>query len=81
MNITNFKLPETKICIVVWYRNGNKNETVIDTPKTNQVLVNTMFEHRVGASEIRAIKGIDFTSLPGLRSNAFGRGIVNPQWC
>lgn len=47
------------MCIVVWYRNGKPNETLIDTPANNDALVQTMLmEHRVGASEIRAVKAV-----------------------
>lgn len=59
MPTTNFKLPTTKLCIVVWYRNGIKHETLINTPSTNEMLVTTMFQHRVGASELRAVKEVN----------------------
>ncbi len=60
MKTTNFQLPKTASCIVVWYRNGVKNETLITTPETNSGLVNTMFmTYRVGPSEIRAVKGVN----------------------
>lgn len=65
--ITNFKLPETKMCVVVWYRNGVKGETLISTPASNKGLVNVMFANRVGASEIRAVKSVEPTALLGQR--------------
>lgn len=64
MTRLNFRLPESKICTVVWYRNGKRNETLIDTPANNEQLANVMLmEHRVGASEIRTVKGIETGSL------------------
>lgn len=56
MTKTNFVLPNTRLCNVVWFRNGVRTETTIPTPETNTGLVNKMFEYKVGASEIRAVK-------------------------
>jgi hypothetical protein len=56
----NFKLPTTKMCIVVWYRDGKMNETLIDTPFNNTALIDTMLmKHHVGYSELRAVKSVD----------------------
>jgi hypothetical protein len=63
MNITNFNIPKTNLCVVVWYRNNVKNETLITTPQSNAGLVTTMFNHCVGASEIRAVKPVVATEL------------------
>lgn len=55
----NFILPTTNLCTVVWYRDGKKNETLIETPRSNNDLRNTMLtKHRVGFSEIRCIKSL-----------------------
>ena len=60
----NFRLPNTRLCVVVWFRNNQKNEVLIDTPANNEALKNTMLmKHRVGASEIRAVKGVDASGL------------------
>ena len=60
----NFILPKTKMCVVVSYRNDQKNETLIETPKSNNDLRNTMLmKHRVGFSEIRAVKSVEATEL------------------
>jgi hypothetical protein len=59
----NFKLPTSTMCIVVWYRNGNKNETLIKTPATNDGLFNVMLTHRVGFSEIRSVKSVETGDL------------------
>jgi hypothetical protein len=60
----NFILPQTKLCTVVWYRNGVKNETLIETPRSNNDLRNTMLmSHRVGFSEIRCVKSVDTAEL------------------
>jgi len=64
----NFKLPKTKLTLVVWYRNGQRNETLITTPVSCVRLANDMFEqHRVGPSEIRAVKSVEPTHLIGQR--------------
>lgn len=52
----NFALPQTATCIVVWYRNGARHETKINTPSTSLGLAAAMLAHRVGFSEIRAVK-------------------------
>ncbi len=68
--MTNFTLPKTSMCVVVWYRDGKKNETLIPTPRTNSDLRNDMLmKHRVGFSEIRAIKSVDGNDL----ANSIGR--------
>ena len=67
---TNFKLPTTKMCIVLWYRDGVKHETLIDTPINNTTLTDTMLmKHHVGFSEIRAVLSVDPKHLLG----GFGR--------
>jgi hypothetical protein len=61
---THFKLPKTKMCIVVWYRDGKAHEQLIDTPANNDILVNTMLmKYHVGFSEIRAVKTIEANEL------------------
>ena len=58
------KLPKTKMALVVWYRKGQRFETLIDTPVTGSGLANTMFNHhRVGPSEIRAVKPVEPSEL------------------
>lgn len=62
----NFVLPQTKMCVVVWYRNGKKSEQLIDTPRTNAALFDLMLmRHHVGYSEIRALKPVEPTALLG----------------
>jgi len=64
----NFVLPQTKTCVVVWYRNNIKCETYIDTPRTNSALFDLMLiRHHVGWSEIRALKSVDPRTLLGQR--------------
>lgn len=59
-----FKLPKTKMSLVVWYRKGQRFETLINTPETCSRLAETMFSHhRVGPSEIRAIKPVEPSEL------------------
>ena len=55
-HLIQFKFPNTANCLVVWYRNGLRSETKIRTPWSVEGLKNEMFKHRVGISEIRAIK-------------------------
>lgn len=50
--------------IVVWYRDGKKNETLIETPLSNNDLRNTMLMSRhVGFSEIRCVKSVEVAEL------------------
>jgi hypothetical protein len=55
-----FKLPQTSMCIVVWYRNGVKHEQLIDTPFNSAALIDTMLmKYHVGYSELRAVLAVD----------------------
>lgn len=48
------------MCVVVWYRNAAKSEVLIPTPANNDRLTETMFRtHKVGPSEIRAVKAVE----------------------
>jgi hypothetical protein len=63
-----FKLPKTRMSVVVWYRNGKRTENLIQTPATCLQLANTMFESfKVGPSEIRAVKSVEPMQLIGQR--------------
>ena len=64
---THFKLPTTKMCIVVWYRDGVKHEQLINTPANNDRLVDTMLKYKVGYSEIRAVLSVEADELLGQR--------------
>lgn len=55
-NLTKFAFPNTTTCFVVWVRNGERHETKINTPCSTEGLRCAMLEHRVGYSEIRAVK-------------------------
>ena len=70
---TNFVLPTTKLCTVIWYRNGEKHEQLINTPANNDRLVEVMLSHKVGYSEIRAVKSVEPNGLIG----DFGRGLTH----
>jgi len=55
-----FKLPETSMCIVVWYRNNEKHEQLMDTPFNSNGLIDTMLmKYHVGFSEIRTVLSVD----------------------
>lgn len=59
-----FALPSTVMCVVVWYRDGKKNEQLIDTPKTSSGLCDLMLmRYHVGFSEIRAVKAVNVADL------------------
>ena len=55
-----FKLPSTKMCVVVWYRDGVKHETLMDTPfNSNDLIDKMLMDHHVGYSEIRTVLSVD----------------------
>jgi len=60
---TTFQLPKTKLTTVVWYRGNEAHETLIETPHSNDELRNAMLQHKVGFSEIRAVKAVDPNAL------------------
>ena len=59
----NFKLPNTKLCLVVWFRGNKHHEEILETPHTNDQLRQRMLEKKVGYSEIRTVKSVDGDSL------------------
>lgn len=63
MPILPFKLPSTKLCTVVWSRNGKTQEELIPTPRNTQDLGMVMLAKKVGASEIRAVKPVDTSEI------------------
>ena len=65
-----FNIPKSSMVVVVWYRDGIRRETLIQTPKSNNDLFNTMLmTYRVGYSEIRAVKAVVADEL--VRVNPF----------
>lgn len=62
-----FKLPDTKLAVVVWNRAGQTNETLIPTPPNHRILAETMLQHGFGVSELRAVKGVHANELIGSR--------------
>jgi hypothetical protein len=68
-----FILPKTSLCVVIWYRNNEKHETLIDTPHNSANLIDVMLmNHHVGYSEIRGIKSVDTKELlNGFRRRQF----------
>ncbi len=68
-----FVLPTTKMCVVVYNnQNGNNQEVLMDTPKTNDALFAAMLARKVGYSQIRAVKSVEATEL-------LGRGFNQPR--
>ena len=66
MSKPTFQLPKTKLSVVIWFRNGKMNEQLITTPATSGSLLDTMLmKHRVGFSEIRAVKAVQPLNLIG----------------
>jgi hypothetical protein len=55
----NFKLPNTRFCVVIHIRGNQKQETLLETPRNNEALRNRMLERKVGYGEIRAVKAVD----------------------
>ena len=56
----NFRLPNTKLCVIVWFRSPEKKgEIMMPTPANNEDLRNKMLRHKVGFSEIRCVKSVD----------------------
>lgn len=55
-HLTKFTFPNTQTCVVVWYRSGERHESIIKTPEGTTGLRNAMLGQRVGYSEIRAVK-------------------------
>jgi len=71
-----FRIPQTDSVIVRWFRKGvGFTETLIDRPANNEMLRITMLGHKVGYSEIRAVKSVDGTDLQQAITNNFGRRV------
>jgi hypothetical protein len=60
-----FNLPTTKMCVVVYNDNGSQKEVLVNTPVNNDALFSVMLTHKVGYSQIRAVKSLDATELLG----------------
>jgi hypothetical protein len=56
----NFKLPNTRLCLVLWYRdNKPQPKILLPTPPNNTMLRLTMVkDHHVGESEIRSVQPV-----------------------
>jgi len=55
----NFKLPNTRFCVVIHIRGNQKQETLIETPRNNEALRTEMLNRKVGYGEIRGVKSVD----------------------
>ena len=56
------------MCVIIWDRNGQRNEVLIPSPQSSASLARTMFNnHRVGYSEIRAVKAVNPSELIPVR--------------
>ena len=60
-----FILPTSAMTVVVFNQNSINQEVLIDTPKSNDDLFNTMLKHKVGYSQIRAVKSVNGNELLG----------------
>ena len=58
-----FNLPKTKMCVVVFKKDDKIQELLLDTPLSNESLFATMLGHKVGYSQIRAVKSVEPTEL------------------
>lgn len=59
----NFKLPNTRFCVVIHIRDNKPQETLIETPRNNEALRGAMLERKVGYGEIRGVKSVDTTEI------------------
>ncbi len=55
----NFRIPNTKFVLVLWFRNNRMNRTTIERPANTDMLQVAMLKEKVGLSEIRAIRPVD----------------------
>ena len=55
----NFKLPNTRLCIVLTIKDNKRKEHLMSTPPSNDMLRQRMLEKQIGYSEIRAVKSVD----------------------
>lgn len=58
------------MCVVVAYKDGKKQEHLIDTPKSNEDLFTKMLKFAIGYSMIRAVKSVDAQSLTNIISSS-----------
>lgn len=58
-----FRLPNTRLCVVLWYDNNQPHEVLIDTPANNEMLQLEMLKHKVGWTQIRAVKAVETSGL------------------
>lgn len=70
-----FRIPDSAMVVVRWFRNNTFHDTKIARPANNEMLRLTMLQkHRVGFGEIRAVKPDRETGAPSpsdLRSLAY----------
>ena len=59
----NFKLPNTRLCIVLWNSQGTLNKDLIPTPPSNDALRQRMLEKKVGYSDIRGVQAVKESDL------------------
>jgi hypothetical protein len=55
----NFKLPNTRLCLVLWYNDGRPQpKELMPTPANNDGLRSAMLAKGVGYSQIRAVQPV-----------------------
>lgn len=59
----NFKLPNTRLCIVITFRDNIRTEHLIPTPSSNDDLRMKMLVKHIGYGDIKAVKAVDGESL------------------
>jgi hypothetical protein len=70
----NFRLPGTKMCLVLWYRNNAPQPKVLmPTPSNNEMLRLSMLALQVGYSEIRAVEPVREEDLAAAMQPNFRR--------
>ena len=69
----NFRLPNTRLCLVLWYRNNKPQEKVLmDTPPNNEDLRHKMLQQGIGYGEIRAVEPVSEETLTESIQHNFG---------
>jgi hypothetical protein len=73
----NFKLPNTKLCLVLCYDNNKPSrplpKVLVPTPATNEGLRSAMLNKGIGYSQIRAVQPVKEQDLAKAMQPSFRR--------
>lgn len=59
----NFRLPNTKLCTVVYHEAGSLHEVLLDTPPNNDQLFNVMLKRKIGYGQLRTVKPVSSETI------------------